>query len=706
VLAPTGRALLHGLMHKLYCDFETYSPVPITNGTHAYAEQAEVMLWAYALDDERPRCWDLTTTPNMPTDLATALADPGILTIWHNGGMFDRVVLRYALPQIYDTLPIERWYDTMVQALSHSLPGSLDKLCEVFNLPQDQRKQKTGKQLIQLFCKPPAATLKRPRATCSTHPEQWAQFISYAMSDIDSMREVHKRMPMWNYQPDSPEMRLWYLDQTINMRGIKMDVDLAQAAIRGVDLAQHVLAQRTVELTDGAVRRATQRNALLAHLLAAYGVELPDMQKSTLERRIDDPTLPRALRELLAIRLQASTSSTSKYKTLIKSVSTDGRLRGTLQFCGANRTGRWAHRGFQPGNMPRPTLPQVDIDLGVRALKVDCAHLITDNVMELTSNTIRGCIVAPLGKKLVVSDLSNIEGRALAWLAQEDWKLKAFADYDQGIGHDIYKLAYAKSFNVKPESVTKDQRQIGKVKELMLGYQGGVGAYITGALTYRIDLEAMADGAYPLLPPDLKEEAEDFYAWTVRNKRSVFGLTRKVFVTCDTFKRAWRTAHPRTASLWSDLEGAVTRAVTRPGVTLECRRLRIRRDGNWLRIRLPSGRSLCYPSPQVDEVGKFSYMGVNQYTRKWSRIRSYGGKLVENITQAVARDVMAANMLRIEEAGYKVVLTVHDEVLTETPNVPKYNAKNLSELLANAPEWAHDLPLAAAGFETLRYRKD
>ncbi|HBI8282959.1 TPA: DNA polymerase, partial [Escherichia coli] len=215
--------------------------------------------------------------------------------------------------------------------------------------------------------------------------------------------------------------------------------------------------------TDGEVQAATQRDALIKHIVESYGVELPDMQRSTLERRIADPDLPSAVKELLAIRLQASTTSTSKYKALMKGVSHDGRLRGTLQFCGASRTGRWAGRLFQPQNLPRPSLKQEQIDEGIEALKAGCADLLFDNIMELTSSALRGCIIAPTGKKLVVSDLSNIEGRMLAWLAGEEWKLNAFREYDAGTGPDLYKLAYAKAFDIAPDDVDKHMRQIGKV---------------------------------------------------------------------------------------------------------------------------------------------------------------------------------------------------------------------------------------------------
>lgn len=707
-------------MSKLWCDLETYCEKPLKHGTHAYAESCEIMLWSYALDDGPVTVWDLTEDPTPPADLVAALAEPAREVWFQNGGMFDFVVLSYAMPALLP--PLARRRDTLVQALCHSLPGALDTLCEVLSIAQDERKLKSGKALVQLFCKPPAKNMKRGRATRHTHPVEWQEFKDYAGADILAMRAIHKKMPMWNYT--GAEMALWFLDQTINMRGMTMDLELARAAVAAVDRAQVDLANRTRELTAGEVESARKRDKLLAYLLAEFGVDLPDMQKSTLERRVDDPNLPWALRELLAIRLQASTTSTSKYKTLLNGVSSDGRLRGTKQFCGAGRTGRWAGRLFQPDNMPRPSIGslrddalQEAIDQGIVALKLGVADLVVDNVMELTSAAVRGCIVAPAGKKLVVADLSNIEGRKLSWLAGENWKLQAFRDYDTilGIdakgkatrkGYDLYVLAYAKAFGVSPEDVDKFMRQIGKVMELALGYEGGVGAFLTFAAAYNIDLEEMAEKAFDAIPADILAEARDMYQWTLKKRRSTFGLSERAWLVCESFKRSWRYAHPEVSAFWKDLGRAVVEATQRPGTTLTCRRLKVRRDGAWLRIRLPSGRFLCYPSPQVDDHGQFSYMGVNQYSRKWGRIKSYGGKLVENVTQAAARDVLAASMPHVEAAGYQIVLTVHDEIITEAPDSPEFNADHLAGLMSANPPWADGLPLAAAGFEAYRYRKD
>ncbi|EIH3063423.1 DNA polymerase [Salmonella enterica subsp. enterica serovar Sandiego] len=621
----------------LWGDLETFSEIPIKNGTHAYAEGAEVMLFAWAINDGPVNVWDVTAGGGIPHGLYEAIVDPETLLYFHNSH-FDRTVLRYAMPRLAP--PVERWRDTMVQALAHGLPGALGALCEVLGVPQDKAKDKEGKSLIQLFCKPRPKNSKLRRATSKTHPEEWRRFVAYAGLDIEAMREVYKRLPKWNYQ--GTELALWHRDQQINDRGVCMDVQLAQAAIEAVDLEQKRLAKRTQVMTDGEVQAATQRDALIKHIVESYGVELPDMQRSTLERRITDPDLPSAVKELLVIRLQASTTSTSKYKSLMKGVSSDGRLRG--------------------------------------------------------------CIMAPEGKKLVVSDLSNIEGRKLAWLAGEQWKLDAFREYDEGTGPDLYKLAYARAFNISPDNVDKYQRQIGKVMELGLGFGGGVAAFLTFALVYGLDLDELANAALPNIPRDVIREAKSWYDESVKRK-STYGLSERVFIACDSLKRLWRRAHPATCDFWYELERTVRAAIATPQKTLYCGYLKIRRDGAWLRIQLPSGRALCYPSPSI-EKGNITYQGVNSYSRKWQRLKTYGGKLVENVTQAAARDVLAGNMPLIEDAGYSIVLTVHDEVICEAPNTDDFNDKALSALLSTNPEWAPDIPLNAGGFEAYHYRKE
>lgn len=701
---------------KLYGDLETFSPVPIKHGVHAYAEKAEILLFTYAIDHDPVRVVDFTDPDFFAypdgsawEDLCEALLFADEI-IFHNSH-FDRTVGRLAknspLPFKEACANVERWRDTMVRALAHGLPGALETLCAILEVPADKIKDKRGKALIQRFCKPDPK-LPGGRATRETHPNEWAEFIEYAKSDIEAMREVDQRLPNWNYR--GAELELWHLDQRINDRGFLVDLDLANAAIKSVEQVQAGLAVRAQDLTNGEVQAATQRDAVLLHILSEYGIDLADLQSATVKTLLKDAKdLPPELVELLNVRLQASSTSVAKYKTLVNGVSSDGYLRGTLQFCGAARTGRWSGRLFQPQNLLRPPkYVKQEWELAASAIKSGAVDLVYHNPTQVIGALVRGVIIAPPDKKLVAADLSNIEGRGLAFEAGEDWKLRAFRDFDAGVGPDLYKLAYAKSFRIHPGEVDDEQRQIGKVQELMLGYGGGVGAFLTGAATYGFDVEDLGHRAIDTIPDRIRQEATQFYLWSTDKKNKGhgdYGLSQQAFVVCDSLKRMWREAHPNVVSLWEGVEAYAKRAVAEPGATLHFRGLKFRRDGAWLRIGLPSGRVLCYPQPKLED-DKLSYMGINQYSRKWQRLHTYGGKLVENITQALARDVMAHNMPTIEEAGYEIVLTVHDEVLCYAPDTPEYGNGQLSNLLATVPEWAEGLPLAAAGFEAYRYRKD
>jgi DNA polymerase len=413
-----------------YGDTETFCETPLAHGLHRYAEKVEITVLAWAIDEGPVEVIDCTRFGwEDKVKVALAAADAADEQVWQNSA-FDRTVLRHAWG--YE-MPVERVVDTMVQALAHGLPGSLDKLCSVLGVPTDLAKDKAGKQLVQLFCKPRPQSSKIRRATRHTHPIEWQRFLDYAGSDILSMREVRKRLPKWNYPANQRERDLWVLDQKINDRGVAVDLALAEAAVRATDLAKKGLKAKTQELTGfdpetgQGLESTTQRDAFLKYLLGEFGVDLPDMQKGTLERRLADENLPEPVKDLLRIRLMATVSSTAKYKTLLRGTSSDGRLRGTLQFCGAARTGRWAGRLFQPQNLMRPTLKQQAILDAIEAFLADCADLVYDNVMNAAANCTRGALTVGPGKKMVSSDLANIEGRFLAWLAGEEWKLQALS---------------------------------------------------------------------------------------------------------------------------------------------------------------------------------------------------------------------------------------------------------------------------------------
>lgn len=704
------------IMRTLYFDTETFSECDlITHGTARYAEHpsTEITVAQWALDDDEVEVLDITSLDgfyrsNPMQPLYDLLLDPDVIVVSHNS-WFDRLVIKHVWGI---DVPIERWRDTMVQSYVHGLPGNLGKAGEVMGLPADEQKDKRGRQLIQLFCKPLPANHTLRRATRETHPEEWAEFLWYARQDIVAMRALHKALPKWNYNDDTPAgrqvLRQWHLDQEMNDRGFACDLDLVRGAVVATQIEKRRLNAETEQLTQGAATAPSQRDAMLRYILAEYGVALPDMKADTLRRRLEDPELPDGVKQLLEIRLEALKVSTAKYAAVDRTVSTDGRLRGTMQFAGAQRTMRWAHRMFQPGNLPRPTmtLSPEQYEGAAWALSHGDPREVFEDVMDAASNLVRGVIVAPPGKRLCVADLANIEGRGLVGLSGEQWKLDAFAAYDAGTGPDLYKVAYARSFGVDSATIEKDQRrQIGKVQELGLGYQGGVAAFLTFAAVYNLDLEEMALAVWETADPAAIRAAQDVLAWVKRKRRSTFGLSDAVYVACEVLKAQWRAAHPATVAFWASAENAVGGAIVNPGVVFDAgRHVQVRRDGAWLRCRLPSGRYVCYLQPSIDD-GKISYAGVNQYTKQWGRIGTYGGKLVENWTQAWARDVLAERMSDITTAGYLPVVSIHDEWITETPDAEEFTGAGLAEIMARPIEWAKGVPLHAEGYECYRYQK-
>jgi len=469
---------------------------------------------------------------------------------------------------------------------------------------------------------------------------------------------------------------------------------------------------------------------MLKHILAEFDIELPNMQKATLNKLIEDEDTPPALRDLLEVRLSACTTSTAKYKRIYQATCEDGRLRGTIQFAGAMRTLRDAGRITQVQNYPSRVLMDVeDTKFGIQALKYGMEEIFDLDVMWLTQSALRYTIIAPTGKKLLVSDLAGIEGRVLAYLASEEWKLKAYREFDAGIGPDLYKLTYAKSFGVKPDTVTKELRNgIGKPLDLSMGYHGGVSAFITFATSVGVNIEDLVGLAKNSIPEDVYKEAHSFYSWLeqqdiedarkaaekagtpkewaqyLEHKRT-YDLMPDVFSVCDSLKRLWRREHPATVKLWADTEAACRNAVEVPNKRFYFgRNCYARRSGKWVRIVLPSGHALCYPGMEV-RGDKLRFKGVNQFTKKWGWIETFSGKLVENIVQAFARDIFKYGQLEAERQGYHVILPVHDELVCEVPDTDEYSVHHLEAIMATVPPWAEGIPLAAEGFEDYAYHK-
>jgi len=570
----------------LLLDTETFCDRPIRDGLFAYAEVSETIIIAKAWDDEDVEVYSTEDVPDWAAQLQAEIdfADEVVI---HNSPFERHTLAKYGI-----TIPVEKITDTAVLALQHGFPAKLETLCEIFKFPVDKAKDKAGKALIQLFSKPRPKNMKLRRATRDTHPEKWAEFLSYAGSDVVSMRELHRLLPRWNASPG--EQKLWRLDQTINDRGVQIDLQLAEAAVRAAARATRSLADALNELTDGAVASATQGKRLLEYLSDEHGFDPGDLTKGSIKAWLASAIATDEVKAILANRLEAAATSPAKYKVLMKGCSADGRLRGTLQFCGAARTGRWGGRLFQPQNLPRPTMTAEEIEDAIAAMIADLVELLFDDIMSVCASCVRGAIIAAPGKKLCIADLSNIEGRMLAWLANEDWKLKAFKEFDAGVGHDLYKITAGRILKKDPGDVTKKERQdYGKVPELACGYQGAVGAFAIMGANLGVNL-----------PEDQVVE----------------------------IVAAWRKAHRQTVNFWYDLERAARGAVLNPGKTYAVRHLKLRVDEHegfaYLRMRLPSGRYLCYFDPQVDETtAKLSYMGIDQYTRQWKRIATYGGKL-------------------------------------------------------------------------------
>lgn len=720
----------------LYLDFETFSEADLKKvGSYAYAEHpaTEVLICTYAFDDEPVQVWDCTDGSDMPGDLHRALRrlvkpNSRIKMVWHNGGLFDRLIMKHCWG--FD-IPVSNTIDTMIWAFRHALPGSLDVLCEVLGVSADNAKDKRGKALIQRFSKPTPKNYKIRRYTAETHPDEWSLFIKYAVSDITAMREVFHKLPRWGNSEF--EDRVLELDQLINDRGFKVDVALAEAAIEAVEKHKAQLQEEAQRKYGGSL---TGKDFLpiLRELAPAHRIH--NAQKSTLHDLLADDDLPDDARTIIEMRLGAASTASTKYNPLLLGRSSDDRRRGCIQYGGAKRTLRFAGKGFQPQNLARGYYHDDELDKGISALLKGRAHRRFD-VAKLTASTVRSCIIPEAGHKFVVADYSNVEGRGLAWLAGEDDLIEVFVN-----GVDVYKKLASTVFNVAYEAVTKDQRQIAKAMVLGLGYAGGVGAFVTFAKNLGLDLNDMTNTLAGTFPDHIWAATARGYEWAriqedkrpprpgEKDDRPSYILDKKVWRTCDALKRMYREANPAIVQFWRDIEDAAMAAIRNPGKEFTAgprgvkfsRNVETDNNGNkvagwWLRMTLPSGRVMSYPgvglsvSKETDEDGKVStnvrikYQGENQLTRQWGFQYTYSGKLVENCTQALCRDLLANALLNVEANGYPIVLHVHDEIICETPDTPEYNVAELERLMCELPEWAEGFPLVAEGQELKRYAK-
>lgn len=706
--------------HRLFWDSETRSPIDIKRGSYVYAEHSEIIMGQYALDEGPVQIWDAGMGQPMPKDLHDYFSASHLVQIAAHNTSFDRVQMMYwQWARKYD-LNVTRWFCTATAARLAGMPGGLDALCQALGMPENYSK-KDGNALIRWFCIPIKGTnvYNQPH----DHPDKWADFIAYGIRDVEAMREAMRRIPQ-TYNP--VEQALMAYTDMMNDRGLPIDRQLATTAMRQADMAKVAAKREATRLVnedwemdpEEEFNPASQK--AIIELASDYGIKLEDARAATLEKMLDSADavlLPPVFRKLLGLRVRTNKAATSKYKAILTGANTDDRCRGLITFYGANRTGRDAGRRVQPQNLARPVYVgdpkdgKIEMERACQMVIDGTAFIHVDNPMQLYADCVRGAIAAPKGKKFCTADLSAIEGRTLPWLAGEEWKLQYFRDYDAGkIKVDDYKMTYAKAFNISPELVTKDQRQLGKVLVLACGFGGGVGALVTFAALYRIDPQTLADAARAGANPVLWEECYESFDW-FEDHGLTYGMDRDVWTGCQYLIKAWRGAHPETTKLWKSAENAFRSAINNPGVRFPmANHTSVHSEQGWVFITLPSGRQLVCPHAhelprEGKRAGGLAFYGVNPFTKRWGLIYTHGARLVENITQAVARDVLMWAIPEAEHQGYEIVMRVHDEFIAEVPDDMTHSGRELARIMSLPHSWCLDLPLAAVGEDLYRYQK-
>lgn len=697
------------MVDRVWLDIETYSAIKLKkSGVYRYAEDAEIIIVGYAFDDETAQVHDLTLSPLLPEPLVQALRE--CTEVWAHNSTFDRVVWNNFFKDKY-VIPLEKWHDTMVQSYEHGLPGALSALCSALGMPVDQSKNVEDGKLVHLFCKPLGKNRKLDRASRETHPKEWAKFMEYCRQDVEAMRGAQKRMPNINYPANPNEVKFFHLDQRMNDRGVYIDLHLVEAMLAALEKEKDRLKAAIDEETDGYVKAATQRDKLLEYIFLNYGIHFDTLDKAMVYRELNNLDLSPEIRTLLEIRQESCKTSTAKYQAIVNAVCSDDRVHGMFQFRGATKTGRCAARLIQLQNLPSRNVPDHQyIDGFIEFTKAGKADYYDAKVMDMASYTLRGTLIPAPGYKYLVSDWSNIEGRLACWFAGEDWKIQAFKDFDAGNGPDLYNLAYAKSFKIPVEKVNKQQRQIGKCQELALGYGGGAGAFSIFAAGYNVDLSSLASQLGGV-PEELLEKAD--WMWEYATKRNAtHGLPREIFKACDVIKQVWRLAHPAIFNFWKALEEGMATCYQAfvdnrdiPPIQIGRHiRMKMMRHMNRLVVRLPSGRCLNYNFFEHDaSLKSFTYMGTHPVAKRWTRLHVFGGHMLENICQATSSEILNFTMLECEKSDLPPVIQVHDEVVCEVTK--DRSIEELDAIMVKGFDWTNDLPLAASGFETLRYRK-
>lgn len=649
-------------MKKLSIDIETFSDIDLIKcGVYKYADSPafEILLFAYSIDDGEINIIDLVNGEELPEEIAEAIKSDTVIKTAFNA-QFERVCLsKYlGLPE-GEYLNPQSWYCTAVQAAELSLPSSLADVGAALGL--ERQKMTDGKELIKYFCvpcKPTKSNGSRTRNMPWNAPEKWALFKEYCKRDVDVERQIAEKLK--KYPLSKSEHDLYVLDQNINDRGVLVDLELARQAVKLNSIQTAVATEQAYTLTG---LENPNSVAQLKAWLTENGVEIDSLSKKAVAALADETDGD--IQEMLHLRLLMSKTSVKKYEAVMRSVCRDNRVRGMMRFCGASRTGRWSGQILQVQNLPQNHLP--DLTLARDIVKdgdFEMLDMTFGNVPNVLSELIRTVLIPKQNHRFIVADFSAIEARVLSWLAGEQWRLDTFRN-----GGDIYCASASQMFRVPVEKhgVNGHLRQKGKISELACGYGGSVGA-----------LKNM--GAVEMGVPE--DELQ--------------GLIND-----------WRNANPHIVKLWTEVGNTAMKAIKEKTI-VSLGKLVFMYERGILFIRLPSGRRLSYIKPRIgtNRFGgdSITYMGVSA-SKKWERLETFGGKLVENIVQAIARDLLASAMMNVANAGYDIVFHVHDEIIAEVPD-GQGSVDEMCMLMSINPDWADGIPLSADGYECEYYRKD
>lgn len=667
----------NSVKHTLSVDLETFSAAPLNDcGAPRYVADPtfEILLFAYSLDGGPVECIDVVQGETVPDWLVSALHDPNYIKRAYNAP-FEF----YCLSKVYGEMDPSQWRCSMFHGLYCGYTAGLAATGAALGLPEDKRKLNTGKALIRYFCvpcRPTKANGGRTRNFPWHDPEKWKLFKEYNIQDVVTEMAIESRLSAIPV-PDFVQKQ-WETDIRINKRGVYMDIPFIEGALK-------INADVNKELEDEAKALAGIENPNSISQVKGWlnesmdgGAELENLRKDTVTKMLQDKDLKPEVRRILQIRQELGKTSTTKYVAMMKCVCPDKRIRGLLQFYGANRTGRWAGRLVQVQNLPRTYTKAIETARRlVREEKTDALRLIYGNVPDTLSQLIRTAFIASPGNKLIDADFSAIEARVISWLAGEEWRLEVFRTHGK-----IYEASASQMFGVPIEKIKKGNpeyalRAKGKVAELALGYQGSTGALISmGALDMGLKEDEL---------PEIVEK--------------------------------WRNANSNIRSLWWEMDAAATQVIewggsVRVRYVVLAREYDPKQGMNYLTITLPSGRKLYYVNPRVgtNRFGGTSilYRGVNQSTKKWQDIETYGGKLVENCVQAIARDALAEAIEHLEAAGFPIVFHVHDEVIIDIQPFAddKTMLKAVTDIMTQPISWAQGLPLGADGWVGDFFTKD